>query len=104
MRARSVLVRLVPLLLPLLLATALPGQSRPPLELLQTALGRHQVVFLGDIHPFAEPKRLVTALVRGQRPGASIDLLALEVGSEHQPVIDRYLAAVPEDTTVLLAQ
>jgi hypothetical protein len=60
------------------------------------------MVFLGDVHPIAEPKLLVARLVREQGPGTMIDLLALEVASEQQQVIDRYLAAVPEDTAILL--
>jgi hypothetical protein len=74
----------------------------PPLEFLQAALTRHRVVFLGDIHPLAEPKELVARLIAGQQGGATIDLLALEVGADQQDAIDRYLASVPEDTTILL--
>ena len=85
-------------------AVTLPAQSHPPLEFVQAAIARHRVVFLGDVHPLAEPKLLVARLIREQGPGATIDLLALEVASEHQPVIDRYLAAEPEDTTILLDQ
>lgn len=78
------------------------AQEAPPFEFVQAALARHQVVFLGDIHPLAEPKELVARLIREQRGDATIDLLALEVASDQQEVIDAYLAAVPEDTTLLL--
>ena len=88
----------------LALPGALPAQTFPPLEFVQSAISRHRVVFLGDIHPLAEPKLLVARLIARQGAGASIDVLALEVGSEHQGVIDRYLAATPEDTTILLSQ
>jgi hypothetical protein len=94
-----------PILCSLVLLTAsvaLPAQSSPPFEFVQAALSRHQVVFLGDIHPLAEPKLLVARLIREQAPDGSIDLLALEVASEQQEAIDRYLAAIPEDTTILL--
>jgi hypothetical protein len=92
---------LIPLL-SLLLAEALPAQSSPPFEFVQAALARHRIVFLGDIHPLAEPKLLVARLIREQAPGAAIDLLALEVASEQQEYIDRYLSSTPEDTTILL--
>lgn len=95
------------LLVPLFAAAAadpLPAQTFPPLQFVQSALAGHRVVFLGDIHPLAEPKLLVTRLIREQGAGATIDLLALEVASEHQPVIDRYLASEPEDTSILLDQ
>lgn len=83
-------------------ALSVLAAPREPLEFLQHALQHHQVVFLGDIHPLAEPKLLVARLVREQREDQAIDLLALEVGADQQEWIDRYLASVPEDTTVLL--
>jgi hypothetical protein len=73
-----------------------------PLHFLQAALRDHQVVFLGDIHPLAEPKLLVSQAIGAQAKGTPIDLLALEVASEQQEWIDRYLASSPEDTTILL--
>src|SRR4051812_26958507 len=75
--------------------------AMPPVEFLQAALARHRIVFLGDIHPIAEPKELVARLIAGQQGGATIDLLALEVGADEQEAIDRYLASSPEDTTIL---
>jgi hypothetical protein len=83
-------------------AEAVPAQSSPPFEFVQAAIARHRIVFLGDIHPLAEPKLLVSRLIREQAPGAAIDLLALEVASEQQEFIDRYLSSTPEDTTILL--
>jgi hypothetical protein len=73
-----------------------------PLHFLQAALRDHQIVFLGDIHPLAEPKLLVSQVIGAQDKGTAIDLLALEVASEQQEWIDRYLASSPEDTTILL--
>lgn len=73
-----------------------------PLSFVQQALSQHQIVFLGDIHPIAEPKLLVAQLIRGQNSQYSIDLLALEVASEQQEWIDHYLASQPEDTSILL--
>lgn len=98
----------IPLLLSILgirtigLFCAVLSAPIPPLEFLQAALVKHQIVFLGDVHPLAEPKLLVADLIRKQRVGQAIDLLALEVGSEQQEWIDRYLRSQPEDTTILL--
>jgi hypothetical protein len=72
------------------------------LEFVQSSLRHHPVVFLGDVHPLAEPKLLVSSLIRGQREDQGIDLLVLEVASEQQQWIDRYLASEPEDTGILL--
>ncbi|HYF40446.1 MAG TPA: hypothetical protein VD930_12205 [Gemmatimonadales bacterium] len=63
---------------------------------------RHQIVFLGDIHPLAEPKLLVARLIREQPEDLPIDLLALEIAAEQQQWIDRYLSSDPEDTRILL--
>jgi hypothetical protein len=82
--------------------TAAAPPSVDPLAFLQQSLRRHRIVFLGDIHPVAEPKLLVAKLLREQGSGAGIDLLALEVASEQQQWIDQYLTSTPEDTTILL--
>ena len=94
-------------LLLITLAAAPPGsaahaQTSPPFEFVQAALARHRIVFLGDIHPLADPKLLVARLLREQTPETAIDLLALEVASEQQEAIDHYLSSAPEDTTILL--
>jgi hypothetical protein len=73
-----------------------------PLAFLQSALRQHQIVFLGDIHPLAEPKLLVSEFIRQQLVGEQIDLLALEVGSDQQQWVDQYLDSEPEDSTILL--
>jgi hypothetical protein len=85
-----------------LLPTLLVGPASEPLRFVQNALRQHQIVFLGDIHPLAEPKLLVARLIREQREDQTIDLLALEVAAEQQEWIDRYLSSNPEDTGILL--
>jgi hypothetical protein len=84
-----------------LILTLVSGPTAP-LEFLQSAVREHRIVFLGDIHPLAEPKLLLSEFIRTQQVGQQIDLLALEVGSEQQQWIDQYLGSRPEDTTVLL--
>src|SRR6476659_4269629 len=95
---RSVLVSALSVLSAL---SAVPVPS-DPLAFVQQALSQHRIVFLGDIHPIAEPKLLVAQLIRGQSRQYAIDLLALEVASEQQEWIDQYLASQPEDTSILL--
>lgn len=75
----------------------------PPSDFLLASLQQHPVVFFGDIHPLAEPKDIVAEVIARQDVAGGIGLLALEVGSDQQEWIDRYLASAPEDTTILLA-
>ena len=97
---------MLPLFCPVLFVvsflSALSGPPAEPLQFLQAALLDHRIVFLGDIHPLAEPKRLVSRLIRQQQGEQAIDLLALEVAAEQQEWIDLYLASKPEDTRILL--
>jgi hypothetical protein len=86
----------------LFLLAALTGAPVDPLRFLQTAIRDHRIVFLGDIHPLAEPKLLVARLIREQREDQAIDLLALEVASEQQEWIDRYLNSSPENIRILM--
>ena len=92
----------MPVQLLLTLPALLFGPPSEPLRFVQDALRQHQIVFLGDIHPLAEPKLLVARLIREQREDQAIDLLALEVAAEQQEWIDRYLSTEPEDTQILL--
>jgi hypothetical protein len=73
-----------------------------PTDFVLAALARHPIVFLGDVHPIAEPKQILADVIARQDPAAAIDLLALEVGAEQQPFIDAYLRSEPEDTTLLV--
>ncbi len=82
---------------------ATAAAQTPPTDFLLASLRQHPVVFFGDIHPLAEPKEIVAEAIGRQDSGAAIGVLALEVGSDQQEWIDRYLASAPEDTTILLA-
>lgn len=100
------MVSVLPVIALLAVSSVLPSALRAqsaPTDFILAALGRHPVVFVGDIHPLAEPKHIMADVIRRQDPAMAIDILALEVGSDQQPAIDRYLAGVPEDTTLLLS-
>ena len=88
----------------LFLLAALTGAPVDPLRFLQTAIRDHQIVFLGDIHPLAEPKLLIASLIQKQREDQAVDVLALEVASEQQEWIDRYLGSSPEEVCTIEAE
>jgi hypothetical protein len=83
-------------------ALALLAQLVSPSAFVLGALAEHSIVFVGDIHPYAEPKQIITAVLRTMSPEHPVRLLALEIAAEQQPMLDRYFATVPEDTTILL--
>lgn len=83
-----------------LLAPA-PVVPREPVAFVREALAAHRVVFLGDIHPLAEPKRILLDVLQQRDAAHPVDVLALEVGSELQPIIDTYLAGEPENPGLL---
>jgi hypothetical protein len=60
---------MLPLFSPVVYLLSVLSTSPPaePLQFLQAALREHRIVFLGDIHPLAEPKRLVSRLIRQQQ-------------------------------------
>jgi hypothetical protein len=77
-------------------------RAADPFAFVLAAFESHRIVFLGDVHPSAEPKRLVARLVPALRARGLLDVLVLEVPTEQQPVIDAYLRSEPEDVGVLL--
>ncbi|MGH7537738.1 MAG: hypothetical protein ACREMF_03815 [Gemmatimonadales bacterium] len=84
------------------LVASLRGGRADPVAFVLAALRRHRVVMLGDIHPAAEPKRIVQEVIAAHVREGALSAVALEVGRDQQGVIDRYLASDPEDTTILL--
>lgn len=92
----------IPVSMALAVTPRAAAQERDPVEFVLEATATHPVVFLGDVHPLSEPKRILAEVIARQDPASAIDWLALEVASEEQETIDRYLASSPEDTTLLL--
>ena len=79
------------------------ARAESPDSLVLRAFESHHLVFVGDVHPAAGPKRLVARLIPELARRGRLDVLALEVPFEQQPVIDLYLRSDPEDVGVLRA-
>lgn len=77
------------------------SQQGDPVRLIVSAARSHRVLFLGDVHPSAEPKRIAAAAIEALAHGPGLDVVALEVGADQQPIIDTYLASDPEDISIL---
>ena len=84
------------------LALASVAAPVAPADFVHAALADHRIVFLGDIHPLAEPKQILVDVLRRRDAAHRIDILALEVASEQQPYIDAYLASEPENPSILI--
>jgi hypothetical protein len=75
----------------------------PPLELLRKAVRQYPMIFIGEAHTAADPKRLLVEAMELMVTEVGLDVLALEIPSREQGQIDAYLASNPEDTTILKA-
>ena len=78
--------------------------KQKPVDALVNAARAHRFVFLADIYTSNETKRLGSAAIAAIARGPGLDAVALEVGRDLQPVIDRYLDTSPENASILLAQ
>jgi hypothetical protein len=61
------------------------------------------LLLLGDIVGAPAPKHFAARAISTLATGPGLDFVALEVGSDMQPWIDRYLEGDPEDAAVLVA-
>lgn len=76
--------------------------SGDPIAAIVTAARAHRYVILSDIHASAATKRLAAQAVEQVAATSGLDALVVEVGSDLQPVIDRYLEITPEDASILV--
>ena len=76
--------------------------DRDPVAAIANASRANRIVFLSDIHGSAETKRLAARAIERIVATSGLDILALEVGSDQQAVIDQYLEQPREDASLLL--
>jgi hypothetical protein len=67
-----------------------------------TAARAHRIVMLSDIHSSAATKRLAAQAIEKVAATSGLDILALEVDADMQPIIDQYLDVTPEDAAILV--
>lgn len=77
--------------------------GRSPLELAARAARGNRLLFVADVPGIAAPKHLVASMIEALSEQPGLDAVALEIPSNHQPVIDRYLETGPENTGILLS-
>jgi hypothetical protein len=76
--------------------------NNDPVTAIANASRANRIVFLSDIHASGATKRLAAAAIEKIVATSGLDILALEVGSDQQIVIDQYLEQIPEDASILL--
>lgn len=74
------------------------------LALIEDAARSRRLVFLSDIPAAPAPKRFAEQAIERIALGSGLDVLVLDIDSDEQPHIDRYLATSPEDPSILLSR
>jgi hypothetical protein len=75
-----------------------------PLELIDVVGRSRRFIFLADIPSAPAPKRFAAQAIERLATGPGLDLVVLDVDSDEQPFIDRYLATTPEDASILMGR
>jgi hypothetical protein len=75
-----------------------------PLDLVQVAGRARRLIVIADIGSAAAPKRFAASAVEALAHSSGLDIVALDIPSDEQGFIDRYLAAAPEDASILLGR
>lgn len=75
-----------------------------PLDLVETAGRARRLLFIADVHSAVAPKRFAAQAIERLATGPGLDLVVLEVPTDEQPFIDRYLATAPEDASILMSR
>ena len=76
----------------------------PPLAAVRRAVLSHPLVLLGDVHPAAEPKELMLALLEDPAVSGRLDAVAFEIPASAQRWITAYLRSSPEDVSLLFRE
>ncbi|HSJ23231.1 MAG TPA: hypothetical protein VK929_01020 [Longimicrobiales bacterium] len=74
------------------------------LDLLVQAARSRRLVFLADVPSATAPKQFAAEAIERLATGPGLDLVVLDVSSDEQPFIDRYLATTPEDASILMGR
>lgn len=78
--------------------------SRNALDLVEQAARSRRLLFLSDIPSAAAPKQFAEQAIERIALGSGLDVVVLDIDSDEQPHIDRYLATSPEDPSILLSR
>jgi len=74
-----------------------------PVEAIVSAARTHRIIFLADVHGSAATKRLAAEAIEAVAASSGVDAVVLDVTSDAQAYIDRYIDSSPENTASLLA-
>lgn len=86
------------------LASYARDNAQDPIPFITRAARSHRLLFLSDVPPLAAPKRIAADAIAGIADSHGLDAVVLEIPSDHQEVIDRYLESGAEDASMLLSR
>ena len=75
-----------------------------PLDLVAVAGRSRRLLFVADVAGAVQPKRFAAEAIERLATTSGLDLVVLDVDSDEQPYIDRYLATTPEDASILMGR
>jgi hypothetical protein len=75
-----------------------------PVDLAENAARSRRLLFIADIPTAPAPKQYVQRVIERVATTSGLDLVVLDIDSDEQPYIDRYLATAPEDASILLSR
>ena len=85
------------------LASYIETGMMEPVEAIAAAARTHRIIFLADIHGAAGTKRLAADAVEEIASTVGLDAVVLDIASDAQAYIDRYIDTSPENTASLLS-
>jgi len=74
-----------------------------PMEAIAAGFRSRRSVILGDVSGATAPKVFAADVIAFLARGLGLDIVAVEIGADLQPVIDRYLDAEIDDASTLVA-
>lgn len=78
--------------------------GQDPVEFATAAARRNRILLLGDVPGLAAPKRITADVIGEISRTHGLDVVVLEISTDHQATIDRYLETQPENISILLSK
>jgi hypothetical protein len=78
--------------------------GRDAVDLVEEAARSRRLIFVSDVPTAQAPKRFAEQAIERIALSSGLDIVVLDIDSDEQAHIDRYLATTPEDPSILLSR